>query len=527
MVRDGFLSSLRTTSCRTAFAAVVAALVVAAPPAFAADQAFVGVDLPADTAPAGIALGHDGALWFTAPGPGSIGRLDASGVAWFALEDASSGPGAIVAGPDDALWFVLTDGNAIGRLTPAGGFDTYPLPADGSSPAGITVGPDGALWFTERFGDRIGRIDPTTGTIEERDLPASSGPTAITAGPDGAVWFTEQWADGLGRIDPSTGDVSRVALPVGSGPTGVAAADGALWVTLRATNQIARVTPGGDVITFPIPTGASRPTEIVADTTHGVLWFIEEAASQVARLSYAGTIQEFAAESQSGLAGIAVDGSGRPWFTEGRLDRIGMLDLPATPPDTTAPTIAITSPGAGAWTVRGSGALEASYTCADEGGSGLATCDGKVADGAPLPDAALGLATLDVHAADGAGNTADASAPYLVFGSVSGSVVAPSAARPGEGLTLELGMELPVRADALANAITHRVACSDGTRLGADEPADIRSRVTHLGELSLRWDTSRTWGSECRALSLRFSAPGWTGAHALFGPVAFTASAKR
>jgi hypothetical protein len=157
----------------------------------------------------------------------------------------------------------------------------------------------------------------------------------------------------------------------------------------------------------------------------------------------------------------------------------------------------------------------------------LATCAGTVADGAPLPDAALGLATLDVHAADGVGNTADASSPYLVFGSVSGSVVAGSAARPGGVLTLELGMDLPAKADALANAITYRVACSDGARLGSDEPADIRTRVTHLGELSLRWDTPRTWAGECRALSLRFSAPGWTGAHAIFGPVAFSASAKR
>jgi hypothetical protein len=94
----------------------------------------------------------------------------------------------------------------------------------------------------------------------------------------------------------------------------------------------------------------------------------------------------------------------------------------------------------------------------------------------------------------------------------------------GEGLTLELGMELPAKAAPLATAVTTPVACATGDPVGAAEQAALRSRVTHLGELSIRWDTPRSWAGQCRTLTLSFSAAGWTGADAVFGPVGFGAA---
>lgn len=527
MVRQGSLSDLRTTFCCIAIAAATVTLVATAPPAFAADPAFASYPVREFASPNGITRGPDGAMWFTQTG--SVARMDATGSVFeFPLPDPSSSPTAIATGPDGNLWFTFTvdTGDVIGRLTPAGGFLSYPLPVEGSSPAGITAGPDGAMWFTERSGNRIGRIDVASGAITEHQLPGSTGPNGITVGPDGAVWFTELSASKLGRIDPATGAISHISLPPSSGPTGVAADDDSLWVTLRGSHQVARVTPAGNVTLFAVPTALGRPTAITDDPAHDRLWFVEANASAVVRLRPNGAMEEFLADASAGLQGIAADAAGRPWFTESRLDRIGMLDLPAAPPDTTPPTIAIQAPEAGAWTVLGAGALAAGYTCADEGGSGVAVCAGTVADGAAVPDGLLGTASLDVHAEDVAGNGADASAPYLVFGSASGSVLDPTPARPGEGLTLELGMGLASKASPLASAATTSVSCATGEALGASEPADVRVRVTNLGELSLRWVTSRAWTGRCRTLTLSFSDAAWTGADAIFGPVTFPA-AKR
>jgi streptogramin lyase len=79
----------------------------------------------------GLALGPDGALWFTEDNPGSAADTQ----------------------------------NAIGRLTVGGQYRRWRLPP-GSSPTRIAAGPDAALWFTERTSQRIGWIT-TSGVITQ------------------------------------------------------------------------------------------------------------------------------------------------------------------------------------------------------------------------------------------------------------------------------------------------------------------------------------------------------------------------
>src|ERR1700724_1999517 len=58
----------------------------------------------------------------------------------------------IAVGPDGALWFTNNGSDSIGRITPAGtgtGFTSNNFAGTGlSHPYGITAGPHGALWFT-------------------------------------------------------------------------------------------------------------------------------------------------------------------------------------------------------------------------------------------------------------------------------------------------------------------------------------------------------------------------------------------
>ena len=58
----------------------------------------------------------------------------------------------------------------------------------------------------------------------------------------------------------------------------------------------------------------------------------------------------------------------------------------------------------------------ADYECADEPlGSGLASCAGDVADGAPSTPPSVGAKSFGVEAADAAGNTASAASSYRVI----------------------------------------------------------------------------------------------------------------
>ena len=150
--------------------------------------------------------GPDGALWFAEAGAlNAIGRITTAGVVTneFNTPTQPSSPLVIALGSDGAMWFTEQNTHSIGRVTSSGSFTEYPIPS-GSSPLYIATG--AALWFTavnEQTGDRIGRM--TTDGVVTHELPIQTSgdecsPTGISAGPDGNVWFTCELADQIGRI---------------------------------------------------------------------------------------------------------------------------------------------------------------------------------------------------------------------------------------------------------------------------------------------------------------------------------------
>jgi hypothetical protein len=91
---------------------------------------------------------------------------------------------------------------------------------------------------------------------------------------------------------------------------------------------------------------------------------------------------------------------------------IGFAPLDDTT-DTTDPTVTIATPPAGAVYARNQ-VVNADFSCADQGGSGLASCVGTVADGQAINTATLGPKTFTVTAIDGAGNARVLNRTYTV-----------------------------------------------------------------------------------------------------------------
>ena len=98
----------------------------------------------------------------------------------------------------------------------------------------------------------------------------------------------------------------------------------------------------------------------------------------------------------------AVDGAGNVALTEPVSVRV----------DTTDPVATISSPTDGQQVVLGT-SLVADYACEDAG-SGIASCEGDVADGAALDTSAAGPGSFQVVATDLAGRTATATVSYSV-----------------------------------------------------------------------------------------------------------------
>lgn len=106
----------------------------------------------------------------------------------------------------------------------------------------------------------------------------------------------------------------------------------------------------------------------------------------------------------------------RPWM--GVLGAVmALAGVPATAaaqdpaPDTTAPTVTITSPTEGASYVQGQ-PVAVAFACADD--VGVTECTGSTANGANLDTATLGPGTLTVTGKDAAGNTKVETRNYTV-----------------------------------------------------------------------------------------------------------------
>jgi virginiamycin B lyase len=187
----------------------------------------------AATRPHSIALGPDGNLWFTAQGVSAgetptqntgsnfIGKITPSGqVTEYPLPpqvDAQSQAyvlGGITAGPDGAVWFTEPQSGHLGRInTASGSVAEYAVPTINSAPNDLALGNDGALWFTEQLGDQVGRFQPGP------DLSVSlTGANAVagSATPIAAATFTDNTPGATGlysaAIDWGDGTVTQGAI---------------------------------------------------------------------------------------------------------------------------------------------------------------------------------------------------------------------------------------------------------------------------------------------------------------------------
>ena len=108
------------------------------------------------------------------------------------------------------------------------------------------------------------------------------------------------------------------------------------------------------------------------------------------------------------------------------------------PPDTTPPTIDLRSPVDGARVPQGASVV-VDFSCADEGGSELASCQGTTPDGASLDTSTLGEKSVTVVARDGAGNETTATHTITVVDEAAPQVTLDS---PSDGAVYTQGEEV-------------------------------------------------------------------------------------
>jgi streptogramin lyase len=170
-----------------------------------------------------------------------------------------------------------------------------------------------------------------SGALSFVSLPsAASHPTTITFGPDGNLWFTEA---GMGKIGRMTlgGVVTEFPLPSRDAhaiPTSIInGPDGALWFVETDGDKIGRITPQGEITEF-APPYESHPRGIALGPD-GNLWYTAWQTSRIGILSPAGQLlSEFATPTAgSGPDSIVAGPDGALWFTEEAAGKIGRITL--------------------------------------------------------------------------------------------------------------------------------------------------------------------------------------------------------
>ena len=262
-------------------------------------------------------------------------------IAEYAIPTAGSSPREIADGSDGNLWFAEWRSQKIGRISTTGLVTEFPISTPYGNPLTIAAGPDGNIWFGEPHVARLGRITPS-GSITEFVL--SGDPFGITSGPDANLWFIETSTDGTGpdKIARMTigGAIAEFAIPTAASlPTDIVSGpDGNLWFTEEAGNKIGRITTGGVITEFAVPTANADPGGI-APGADGNVWFGEFAGNKIGRITPAGVVSEFPVPTVgSGVDFLAAGGDGNVWFTERSANQLGRITPQGTITEFTIPT---------------------------------------------------------------------------------------------------------------------------------------------------------------------------------------------
>ena len=291
-----------------------------------------------------IAMGPDGAMWYTEPSVNRIGRVTGNGVAdTFGTTTAVSAPVGIAIGPDGNYWIAETAANKIQQTTPLGVSTEFGGLSAGAAPANIIAGPDGAMWFNESGSGMIGRMT-TAGALTEF---LTSAANSLAAGADGAVWYTESGVAKIGRVT-STGTitecaVNNIATQMTAGP------DGAMWFTEATANKIGRLVTDGTCAVTEFSAGLTANAGLDAITLgpDGALWFTEDTARQLGRFDpVLQAVVEYplpAGLASTAFSGIAVGIEGGIWIT-GNAGEVLRDMLPAGAVNSQV-TVGTTSPG--------------------------------------------------------------------------------------------------------------------------------------------------------------------------------------
>jgi len=308
--------------------ALVLALVMLAPAA-RADIAVQAYPLPPGGGyPHDVAVGGDGAVWYTAQRSGQLGRLDpATGTVELIPLGAGAAPHGVLIGPDGAPWITEGGTNAIVRVDPRTRVVTrWPLPQGHGwvNLNTLTFDKRGRVWFTGQNGI-YGRLEPKTGAMEIWDAPRGRGPYGIATTPGGDVYYASLAGNYIARVDLDTGAATVIEPPTRDQGARRVWADskGRVWVSEWNSGNVSVYDPTARTWkTWHLPGDSPRAYAVYVDE-RDVVWLSEWSANAMVRFEPATeTFQVFPSDKGGANVRQILGRPGEVWAPESGNDRL-------------------------------------------------------------------------------------------------------------------------------------------------------------------------------------------------------------
>jgi YVTN family beta-propeller protein len=254
-----------------------------------APNQLAAIDVRSDRVTAAISVGARpdavayaaGSLWVTNLDDQTVSRLDPQSLQTLPAIRLSDPPTGIAAVPG-GVWVVASGPAATfvsaSHIDPQ--FDaidhTVRIPSVVPGSPGAIAARGARLWVAPSSGE-LTRLEPLTGHVLDH-LDPNAGPTGIALGAEGAVWVTDNAADNVTRVD-ATGAVSPIG--VGHYPTGIAIGEGGVWVTDSGDDAVVRIDPDTRAVTTTIPVGQA-PAGVAIGA--GSVWVANSGDGTVTRI---------------------------------------------------------------------------------------------------------------------------------------------------------------------------------------------------------------------------------------------------
>lgn len=230
------------------FLVVALTFLTPAPSAIAADPSYFAVTNGSHPHDVAAAPGADGPVYYTAQRTGKLGILDPkSGKVEEIPLGENSAPHGVIIGPDNAVWVTDSGLNAIVRVDPGSrSVRTWALPTEAADANlnTLTFDQRGRVWFTGQSGF-YGRLEPATGMMKVWKAPRGVGPYGITTTPAGEVYYASLAGNHIAHINLATGAVTIIEPPTARQGARRIWSDskGKLWVSYWNTGQVGRYDP--------------------------------------------------------------------------------------------------------------------------------------------------------------------------------------------------------------------------------------------------------------------------------------------